>query len=61
MREIHYAEITDMNNGHTRTVIPKYSNSYSGTFPQNTTGKGGREKERKRGEEKKGGEEEILN
>ena len=51
MREFHQAEITDMNNSFTRTVILEYPNSYLGTLPQTTVGKGEREKEGKRGEE----------
>ena len=41
-----------MNNIFTRTVILEYPNSYLGTLPQNTVGKGEREKEGKRGEKR---------
>ena len=37
-----------MNNSFNRTVILEYPNSYLGTLPQNTVGKGERERERKK-------------
>jgi len=46
-----------MNNSFNRTVILEYPNSYLGTLPQNTVGKGERERERR---EERRGEQEIL-
>lgn len=53
MRQIHYAKVTHMNNGHSRTVVLEHPNSYSGTFSRIAQEKEGARKEGREGEEKR--------